>query len=242
MTGIRAVGFDADDTLWQNEKFFRVTEESFTGLLAEFSTCSDLRRRLLETERANLKRYGHGIKGFVLSMIETALDVTDGRAPVGIIRQIIELGKELQAHPIELMPGAREVVEALSGDFTVVLVTKGDLLDQERKIAQSGLGDIFDGVEIVSEKTADVYRRAFLEHAYGPEGAMMVGNSIKSDVLPALDAGCWGVLVSHQLTWELEHAEAPQSHPRFRELASIEEVPALIESILSGHMPGRAHQ
>ena len=231
MSKLTVIGFDADDTLWQNEKFFRLTEAGFTNLLSEYSTYSNLREVLLQTERINLKRYGFGIKGFVLSMIETAIDVTEGRIPAAIIQQILDLGKELQNHPIELMPGVGDVVEAVARKHTVVLITKGDLLDQERKLAQSGLGSMFDGVEIVSDKTPDVYERTFREHGDGPEKAMMVGNSVKSDVVPALQSGSWAALVPHDLTWELEHAEIPEQHPRFRKMTCLGDLPDLIERL-----------
>lgn len=231
MPELKVIGFDADDTLWQNEKYFRLTEEGVTSLLSEYSTHENLKEVLLRTESANLKRYGFGIKGFVLSMIETAIEVTQGRVPAMVIQQILDLGKELQSHPIELMPCAGEVIETVAGTHSVVLITKGDLLDQERKLAQSGLGDMFDGVEIVSDKTVDVYRRAFSEHGDGPERAMMVGNSVKSDVVPALQSGSWGVLVPHDLTWELEHAEVPERHPRFRRITRLGDLPDLIEGI-----------
>ena len=231
MSELKVIGFDADDTLWQNEKYFRLTEEGVTSLLSEYSTHENLKEVLLRTEAANLRHYGFGIKGFVLSMIETAIEVTQGRIPAAIIRQILDLGKELQSHPIELMPGAGEVIETVSGTHSIVLITKGDLLDQERKLAQSGLGDMFDGVEIVSDKTVDVYRRAFSEHGDGPERAMMVGNSVKSDVVPAIQSGSWGVLVPHDLTWELEHAEIPEQHPRFRRITRLGDLPELIEGI-----------
>ena len=231
MPRLKTVAFDADDTLWQNEKFFRLTEDSFTELLREYSTYPDLKSVLLEIEGRNLRYYGFGIKGFVLSMIETAIEVTQGRVPVAVIRQIIELGKELQSHPMELMPDAMDVIESVSTGRKVLLITKGDLMDQERKVAQSGLGDIFDGVEIVSDKTVEAYRRIFDDYGDGAGSAAMVGNSVKSDIVPALAAGSWAVLVSHELTWELEHAETPVGHPRFRELSGLAELPELIDEI-----------
>ncbi len=240
MTELTAIGFDADDTLWQNEKFFRVTEDSFISILSEFSTCQDLKRKLLETEQKNLRRYGFGIKGFVLSMIETALEITDNRVPPAVIRQIIDLGQELQAHPIELLPGAEKVICDVASRHAVVLVTKGDLLDQERKLAQSGLGELFDGIEIVSDKSPEIYRSTFSEYGTGPESAMMIGNSVKSDVIPALEAGCWGILIPHELTWELEHAEVPSGHPRFGVVAGLHEIPELISSILNRDQAGQA--
>ncbi|MCA8881945.1 MAG: HAD family hydrolase [Rhodobacteraceae bacterium] len=231
MARISLVGFDADDTLWHNEQFFRLTEARFAELLVDYADPDHLSERLLEAERRNLGHYGFGIKGFVLSMIETAIEVTDDRVPARIIREIIAAGQEMLSHPIELLPHARAAVEAAAADYRVVLVTKGDLLDQERKLAQSGLGELFDGVEIVSDKTATVYARIFAHHGVGAESAMMVGNSLKSDVCPAIDAGAWGVYVPQGLVWALEHAEAPEDHPRYRELADLGGLASLLQQI-----------
>lgn len=231
MPGITTVGFDADDTLWQNERFFRITQDRFQAVLADHADPDHLSERLLAAERRNLSHYGYGVKGFTLSMIETAIEVTDDRVPARLIRQILEAGRELHAHPIELMPGAAEVVETVARAHTVVLITKGDLFDQERKLAQSGLGDLFAAVEIVSEKTPTTYARVFAAHGEGPEAAMMVGNSLKSDVLPVLEAGGWGVHVPHSMTWALEHAEPPEGATRFRELDSLSALPALLAEL-----------
>ena len=228
---ITTVGFDADDTLWQNERFFRVTQERFAALLADHAAPEDLGARLLAAERRNLGRYGFGVKGFVLSMIETALEVTENRVPGTVIRGLIEAGHAMLEHPIELLPGAREAVEAVAAHRRVLLITKGDLLDQERKLAQSGLGELFDGVEIVSEKTAAVYSGVFTRLGDGSEKAMMIGNSVRSDVLPALEAGAWAVHVPHELTWQVEHESAPQDHPRFRVADGLGAVPAILETI-----------
>ncbi|WP_193139523.1 MULTISPECIES: HAD family hydrolase [unclassified Meridianimarinicoccus] len=229
MQKLTAIGFDADDTLWQNEQFFRLTEERFADLLRDHAGPDHLAERLLEAERRNLGHYGFGIKAFMLSMIETAIDVTDGKVPAAIIREIIDAGQEMLAHPIELLPHARAAVELASTAHRVILITKGDLLDQERKLAQSGLGDMFDGVEIVSDKKPQTYIDIFTRHGSGPESAMMVGNSMKSDVRPAIDAGGWGVFVPHGMTWALEHADAPEDHPRFRELTDLGEFAALLQ-------------
>ncbi|MBL4915637.1 HAD family hydrolase [Szabonella alba] len=218
---IRMVGFDADDTLWQNETFFRLTQEHFTALLADHAERDHLAERLLEAERRNLGHYGFGVKGFVLSMIETAIEVTDGRVPASVIAEIMAAGREMLSHPIELLPHARAAVEAVAERHPVLLITKGDLLDQERKLAQSGLGDLFHGVEIVSDKTPEVYRRVFQRHGTAAEFALMVGNSLKSDVLPVIEAGGWGVHVPHGLTWALDHADPPEGHPRFRTLPDL---------------------
>ncbi|MEZ5912678.1 MAG: HAD family hydrolase [Paracoccaceae bacterium] len=218
---LTTIGFDADDTLWQNEQFFRMTQERFTALLADFAPTDQLHERLLAAERRNLGHYGFGIKGFVLSMIETAIEVTAAKGPASVIAELIAAGQEMLRHPIELLPHAREAIEALAGDYRVLLITKGDLLDQERKLAQSGLGDLFHGVEIVSDKTAGAYRAIFARHGYGAERAMMVGNSLASDVLPAIAASGWGVYVPHDLTWALEHAEEPTAAPRHRRLPDL---------------------
>jgi putative hydrolase of the HAD superfamily len=231
---LTTLGFDADDTLWQNEQFFKLTAARFAELLADHADQADLGRRLLDAERRNLALYGFGIKGFTLSMVETAIEVTEGRVPAAVIRQILDAGREMLRHPVETLPEARETLERLSGAYRVVLITKGDLFDQERKLAESGLGEFFDAVEIVSEKTADTYRRIFARHGDGPERAMMIGNSLKSDVIPAIDAGGWGVFVPHALTWEVEAAEAPEGAPRYRKLDRLGEVVDLVAALRKG--------
>ncbi|MBX3568160.1 MAG: HAD family hydrolase [Rhizobiaceae bacterium] len=231
MASLTTIGFDADDTLWQNEQFFRLTEERFRALLAGHADGEHLSGRLLEAEKRNLAHYGFGIKGFTLSMIETALEVTEGRVSGAIIAEILAAGREMLSHPVETLPGVRETLDALSGDYRIVLITKGDLFDQERKLAQSGLGDFFDGVEIVSDKSAATYERVFARHGDGAARAMMVGNSLKSDVVPAIRAGAWGVYVPHDLTWVLEHVEAPRTDPLFREIATVGELPGLVRQI-----------
>ncbi len=227
-----AIGFDADDTLWHNESFFRLTQDRFKALLADHAGPDHLSARLLEAERRNLGHYGYGVKGFTLSMIETAIEVTQGRVPAATIAEIMAAGREMLEHPIELLPHAEEAVAfAHRAGFRVLLITKGDLLDQERKLAQSGIGDMFDAVEIVSEKKPEVYARVFTRHADGADRAMMVGNSLKSDVLPVLEAGGWGVHVPHDLTWALEHAEPPEGHARFHALENLSGLPGLLENM-----------
>lgn len=227
---LTTIGFDADDTLWHNEQFFRITQDRFSDLLRDYAEADHLNARLLAAERRNIGHYGFGIKGFVLSMIETAIEVTDEKVPAGVIAEIIAAGQDMLRHPIELLPHAREAVEAAAGRFRVLLITKGDLLDQERKLAQSGLGDLFDGVEIVSDKTPQVYARIFHGHGDGPARAMMVGNSMKSDVVPAIRAGGWGVFVPHGLAWDLEHADPPEGHARFREIETLAGLVPLLDT------------
>ena len=231
MRQLTTIGFDADDTLWQNEQFFRMTERQFAGLLADFAEADHLGERLLEAERRNLGHYGFGIKGFTLSMIETAIEVTDGKVPARVIAEILDAGREMLRHPVETLPHAEETLAELASSHRLVLITKGDLFDQERKVAASGLGELLDAVEIVSDKKADTYRTLFTRHGDGPERAMMVGNSLKSDVIPAIEAGGWGVHVPHDLTWELEHAEVPHGAERFREMPTLADLPALVREI-----------
>ena len=225
---LTTIGFDADDTLWQNEAFFRLTQDRFTKALADHADPDHLAERLEAAERRNLGHYGFGVKGFTLSMIETAIEVTEGRVPASVIADLIAAGREMLEHPTDLLPHARATVTALAADYRVVLITKGDLLDQERKLAQSGLGDLFDAVEIVSDKTEAAYRAIFARHGTGADQALMVGNSLKSDVIPALAAGSWGVHVPHGLTWALERADAPTDHPRFHALDHLGGLPGLV--------------
>jgi len=228
---LTAIGFDADDTLWQNEQFFRLTEARFESLIAGHADTRDLSRRLLEAEKRNLRTYGFGIKGFTLSMIETAIEITEGQLPATVIRDILETGREMLSHPIETLPHVHETLDALAGHYRLILITKGDLFDQERKLAQSGLGDMFSAVEIVSDKTRAIYERIFARHADGATTSMMVGNSLKSDVLPAIEAGSWGVYVPHELTWSVEHAEPPVGSPRFHQVKDLGELPAFLREI-----------
>jgi putative hydrolase of the HAD superfamily len=231
MPTITTVGLDADDTLWQNEAMFQMTQARFAALLADHADPDHLADRLLAAERRNLAWYGYRVKGFTLSMIETAIEVTGGRVPASVIAELVAAGRDMLAHPVELLPGARAAVEALAGRWRLVLITKGDLVHQEAKLARSGLGDLFDAVEIVSEKTPATYAAVFARHGDGAERALMAGNSLRSDVLPVIEAGGWGVHVPHALTWAVEHAEPPREHPRYRELSDLGALPALVEAL-----------
>ncbi len=224
---LRCIAFDADDTLWHNERYFQLTQARFAELLAPHTDMRDLDARLLAAERRNLGHYGFGIKGFVLSMIETALEVTENTVPGAVISELISAGQEMLQHPIDLLPHALEAVTVAKAHAPVLLITKGDLLDQERKLAQSGLGDVFDGVEIVSDKHPAVYARIFAAYG-GAEAGMMIGNSMKSDVRPMIDAGGYGVFVPHDLQWDIEAAEAPTDHPRYRAIPDLGSVADLL--------------
>lgn len=227
---LQTIGFDADDTLWHNERFFKLTQDRFEALLADYTEAAHLHERLLAAETRNIGHYGFGVKGFVLSMIETAIDVTDGAVPGHMIQELLDAGRDMLAHPIELLPHVRETVEALADSHRIVLITKGDLLHQERKLAQSGLGELFDDVAIVSDKSVTTYQRVFAAGPGGAGSSMMVGNSMKSDVVPAVAAGSWGVYVPSEIEWDLEKADPPAS-PRFHAIASLAELLPLVAEI-----------
>ena len=222
---ITTIAFDADDTLWHNEQAMFLTEARFRSLLREWLSEDELGPHLFAVQRRNLERYGYGVKSFVLSMIETAIEATDGRVPTRVIADIVAFGHELLAHPVEPLPGVAETLEALKSDYRLLVVTKGDLLNQEQKIARSGLGDYFDAVEIVSEKDETTYARLFDRHGDGADRALMVGNSVRSDILPALAAGAWAVHVPYAVTWAHEVAETPVDHPRFAAIERMDELP-----------------
>jgi putative hydrolase of the HAD superfamily len=227
---LTTLGVDADDTLWHNETLFRLTQDRFAALLAPYADAADLHARLAETEARNLRLYGYGVKGFTLSMIETAMAFA-GDAAGPAVREILAAGRELLAHPVEPLPGVEAALAELADRYRLVLITKGDLIDQERKLAASGLGERFVAVEIVSEKTAATYRRVFDRHGSGAARAAMVGNSLRSDVVPALEAGAFAAHIPYAVTWAHEMAEPPTGHPRFAELGSIAEVPAWLDRI-----------
>lgn len=225
---IDTIGFDGDDTLWHNESLFNMTQERFRALLTHAVEPADLDRHLLEAERANLRFYGYGIKGFVLSMIETAIQVTDGRVPARDLQSLIDFGKAMLEHPVDLLDGVAEVVQALSSRYRLILITKGDLFDQESKVARSGLAGHFDAVEIVSEKDPTTYRRVLERHSVDPARFVMVGNSVRSDILPVMAIGGHAVHIPYHLTWAVEEAEAPSENYRY--LTSVRELPGLLQT------------
>jgi putative hydrolase of the HAD superfamily len=204
---IDAIGFDGDDTLWHNERIFSMTQARLCEILRHVTSGDELDRRLLATERKNLRLFGYGVKGFTLSMIETAIEVSDGRVTAADIQQILDAGKAMLDHPVELLPGVRETLEALGPRYDLWLITKGDLFDQESKLARSGLAPLFDAVEIVSEKDAPAYRRILKRRETAPDQFVMVGNSVKSDILPARAIGAHAVHVHYPLTWAHENVD-----------------------------------
>lgn len=224
MTAIGAIGFDGDDTLWHSETEFAVTQTMFCELLAPHvpDASINLEARLVATEGANLEVFGYGVKGFTLSMIETALEVSEGQVPASVIRTLLDRGKAMLSHPVELLDGVAEVIDALSGRYRLVLVTKGDLMHQESKVAGSGLAERFDHIEIVAEKDPATYARILARHGIEPASFVMVGNSVRSDVLPVIAIGGRAVHIPYHLTWEHEHAVHDGDVPT---LASVKELP-----------------
>ncbi|HWZ04109.1 MAG TPA: HAD family hydrolase [Mucilaginibacter sp.] len=221
---LKVIAFDADDTLWVNEPYFRHTEEQFYNLLGEFSSQQSLERELFKIEIENLSFYGYGIKGFVLSMIETALKVTDNKISTEVIGRIIELGKEMLDRPIELLDGVEEVLEALKDKYRLVVATKGDLLDQERKLKKSGISHYFHHIEIMSEKDDANYLKLIKHLDIQPDELLMVGNSLKSDILPVLNVGGHGVHVPYHITWAHEHIENTIDDEKFKSVEGIREI------------------
>jgi putative hydrolase of the HAD superfamily len=234
MPSILTVAFDADDTLWHSESIFEETHGRLRALLAPWVESEALDRTLLDTEGRNLKTFGYGVKGFTLSMIETAIDLTGGRIPAADIRTILDLGKAMMDHPVELLDGVVETLDALApeaeaGRIRLMVVTKGDLFHQESKVARSGLAERFERIEIVAEKDEATYRRILQRSGTAPEDFLMIGNSMRSDILPVLDLGGRAVHIPYRITWAHEEVSRPDiAPPGFYTLETIREVPGLV--------------
>lgn len=229
MQHIRVIGLDADDTLWHNETIFERVHERYRELLARYHDAATVDRTLLATEYRNLELYGYGVKGFTLSAIETAIELTAGKISAEEIRTLIELGRDMLAHPVELLAKVVDTIPLLARSHRLWLITKGDLRDQQRKLAKSGLASHFEAIEIVSEKDPATYAGILRRHGVEPAEFLMVGNSLKSDVLPVLAIGAAAVHIPYPLTWALERAEPPPEAPgRFHRLGGIEELPRLV--------------
>jgi len=226
---IKVIAFDADDTLWVNEPYFQNTEKKFCTLMEDFLPQHTLSRELLKIEIENLALYGYGIKGYILSMIEAALKVSDNTISVEAIEKIIGFGKELLNEPIELLDDVEEVLKALQAHYRIVVATKGDLLDQERKLKKSGLGHYFHHIEIMSEKGEDDYRKLIKHLDIDAAEFMMIGNSLKSDIIPVLNIGGHAVHVPYHTTWAHEHVETNLEHDNFRQVEGLREVLGLID-------------
>src|SRR5438093_13762018 len=225
---LRAVGFDGDDTLWHSETRFHVTQGEFRDLLQRHAPEADVDKRLAQMEMANLAIYGYGVKSFTRSMLETAIELTQGRIPASDLEVILGWGKRMLTQPTELLPGVEEALRLVAPDLDLYLITKGDLFDQESKLARSGLGDLFLGVEILSEKNEETYRGIFRRRGVKPEEFVMVGNSLRSDVVPVVQLGGRAVHIPYEVTWQHEHVpedELPkQGWRRIATIAGLVEV------------------
>lgn len=225
MKNIKVIGFDADDTLWENEMLFRDTEEALFRLLEGYEVKHRLSQELYKTEIDNLSTYGYGIKGFMLSMIETALRITDHRVDAKTINEIIALGRKMLTAPVDIIDAVPETLASLQPNYRLILVTKGDLLEQQRKLKISNLEKYFHHIEILSDKTPAQYQRLLLHLDINPQHFAMVGNSLKSDVLPPIELGCTGIHIPFHTTWAHEQvAEAEKHNADYLELNDIKEL------------------
>ena len=227
---VKVIAFDADDTLWVNEPYFQETEKKFCALLENYLPNHTVSQELFKTEMDNLSLYGYGVKGFMLSMVETALRISDKTVSLQIIEKAIEYGKELLDKPIEMLEGVEDVLKALSGKYKLVVATKGDLLDQERKLRKSGIEHYFHHTEIMSDKKDSDYKKLIKHLDIRPGEFMMIGNSIKSDILPVLQIGGHAVHVPYHTTWAHEHVEAKVDHVNFKQVEHVNNIlPFLIQ-------------
>ncbi len=227
---VRVVGFDGDDTLWHSETRFHMTQGEYRELLKRHVPDADVDARLAETEMKNLGIYGYGVKSFTLSMLETAIELTGGRIPAADLEVILGWGKRMLMEPTELLDHVEQTLKQIAGRYDLLLITKGDLFDQESKLARSGLGDLFLGVEIVSEKSVDSYQAILRRRGIAPGEFVMVGNSLRSDVVPVVTLGGQAVYIPYEVTWHHEHVPDDQL-PRqgWRRIAAIGELPAVLE-------------
>jgi len=220
-SGIKVIGFDADDTLWINETYFRDTEEKFAALLDGYETKNKIDQELFKMEIKNLDLYGYGIKGFMLSMIESALEISNNKVAQATIREILNLGKKMISHPVELLDGVKEVLEQLKDRYRLIVLTKGDLLDQERKLERSSLSTYFHHVEVLSDKKEENYLN-LLEHLeINVKEFLMIGNSLKSDVLPIVNIGAQAVHVPFHTTWQHEEVSVEEKNDNYLTINSL---------------------
>ena len=227
----RVIGFDADDTLWHNEVIFERVHARYRELLANYHDAATVDRTLFATEMRNLELYGYGVKGFTLSAIETAIELTNGQLSAEEVRTLIRIGQDMLQHPVELLDGVADVLREIAVDHVLLLITKGDLRDQERKLTKSGLAALFAGVEILSEKHESSYAAVLRRHGIAANEFLMVGNSLKSDIMPVLALGGCAAHIPYHLLWAHERTLArPQAPGRFFELKHIRELPGLLAS------------
>ncbi|WP_430614539.1 HAD family hydrolase [Flavobacterium sp. JP2137] len=224
MNKIKVIAFDADDTLWNNEPFFNEAEKKFCILLEDYLSHQGLSQALFKTQIDNLPLYGYGIKGFVLSMIETAYTVSNHTASIKVIEKIIHIGKELLTKPVELLDDVEDVLQKLQQRYKLVVATKGDLKDQHRKLHHSGLGGYFHHIEVMSDKREIDYEKLLLRLEIQPEEFIMIGNSLKSDVLPVLNIGASAIHVPFHTTWAHERIDHEIVHPRFKTIKKLSEI------------------
>jgi putative hydrolase of the HAD superfamily len=231
-SGIALVGFDADDTLWKSQDYFDAAQAEFERIVAAYVDLDDAGARLYAVEKRNLALFGYGVKGMVLSMVEAAVEITEARISAADVHRIVELGKALLRHPVELLPGVREAVGSVARDWPVVLITKGDLFHQEAKVRDSGLSDLFRRIEIVSEKDTRTYARLFAEFGIAPAQFLMVGNSLRSDIAPVLELGGWGVHVPYHVTWAHEaEADVRSGVERMRSIPALDRLPLAVREL-----------
>ena len=221
---IKVIAFDADDTLWINEPYFQETEKKFCALLEDFLPHHTIEKELFKTEVQNLPLYGYGVKGFILSMVETALIVSDKTLNVDIIEKTLQFGKELLEKPIELLEGVEDVLQTLKDKYRLVVATKGDLLDQERKLKKSGIEHYFHHIEIMSDKQEADYSKLIKHLDIKPEEFLMIGNSLKSDVLPVLALGGHAIHIPYHTTWQHEHIDHTIEDPRFYQFNTMADI------------------
>jgi putative hydrolase of the HAD superfamily len=228
---IKLIAFDADDTLWHNETLYREMQDRFQGLLAQFGSPEEIDAALLQTERHNVPYFGYGIKSFILSMIETAVRMSQGRVGGEDLLQIVDFARQMTRAEVRLLENVRETVAELAARYELVVITKGDLLDQEAKLERSGLADYFRVFETVVDKTPTQYALLFERFGVRPEEFLMVGNSLRSDILPVLALGGQAVYVPYPLTWEHERVDEIEGEKGYHELENIRDLPALLDSI-----------
>ena len=231
MSGLDLVCFDADDTLWHNLIHFDKAENEFAKMMSVFMPEAEAKQKIVNTESCNVKLYGYGVKTFTLSMIETAINISGGAVDNATISKLMAIGRDMLDHDMEILPHVEETLKALTPDFKLLLITKGDLHHQERKVLASGLAHYFEGVEIVSEKTRGTYEKICEHYGGKVNRTLMAGNSMKSDVLPMIHAGGHGVYVPFEITWSHEHEEAPADTPRFHEVKDIRGVVDVVRSL-----------
>lgn len=233
MDKIKVIGFDADDTLWVNEPYYREAEERFIELMSEYGTGEDIEQLLFETEMANLKQYGYGIKAFMLSMVECAIRISGGKVRAGAVSKIIELGKEMLQRPIQLLDDVSEVLKSCFPHYRLIVATKGDLLDQEAKMKRSGIGSYFHHIEVMSDKKKEHYSTLLNHLDIQPEEFLMIGNSIKSDILPPLELGCVAIHVPYHTTWAHEEVDSEPEQDGYFRVSHLKEVLELIPLTVS---------